>query len=169
MEHMSRPLVANNLLLSKMQRAKELANQEVLQSTKLKRRVTGLTLEVEELRKADRETEALLFEKSQEALRLYARNDELRTEVDGLKRELASRDEEMAQQKEELAKLKEELAHKDELFQQTKDELTSDVTDSNAAGFEDVMAQVAYLHPDVNLSQTGLNKTIADGKLVDAE
>jgi len=56
-EHMTRQLdkslVANNLILSKMQRAKELANQEVLQSTELKRRVTGLSLEVEELRKTD--------------------------------------------------------------------------------------------------------------------
>jgi len=104
-----------------------------------------------------------LFEKSQEALRLYVRNDDLRTEVDGLKRELASRDEEMAQQKEELAKLEEELAHKDELFQQTKDELTSDATDSYATGFEDSMAQVACVHPEVDLSQKGLNKTIADG------
>jgi len=47
-----------------MRRAKELASQEVLQATKLKRRVTRLTLEVEELRKTDRETKAILFEKS---------------------------------------------------------------------------------------------------------
>jgi len=46
-EHMSRQLgeslVAHNLLLSRVRRAKELLNQEVLQSTELKRRVTGLT------------------------------------------------------------------------------------------------------------------------------
>jgi len=57
MEHMSRQLgetlVANNLLLAKMQRAKELTNQEVFQSIELKRRVIRLTLEMEELRKAD--------------------------------------------------------------------------------------------------------------------
>ena len=74
-----------------------MTNQEVFQSTKLKRRVIELTLEVEELRKADRETKGLLFEKSQETLRLYARNDDLRIEVNGLKKELASRDEEMVQ------------------------------------------------------------------------
>jgi len=113
---------------------------------------------MEELRKTDRETKALLFEKSHEALRLYARNNDFRTEVDWLKRELASKDEEMAQQKEVLVKLKEELAHKDELFQQTKDELTSDSADSYVAGFEDAMAQVACVHLEVDLSQTGLNK-----------
>jgi len=88
-----------------------------------------------------------LFEKSQETLRLYARNDDLRSEVDGLKKELGSRDEEMAQLKKEMAKVKEEVICKDELFQQTKDELTSDVANSYAAGFEDAMAQVAYVHP----------------------
>jgi len=97
MEHMSRQLgeslVANNLLLSKMRRVKELANQEVLQTAELKRRVTGLTLEVEELRRTGWETKALLFGKSQEALGLYARNNDLRTKVERLKGELASRDE----------------------------------------------------------------------------
>jgi len=44
-----------------MKRAKELDNQEVLQTTELKRRVIGLTLEVEELRRNDRETKTLLF------------------------------------------------------------------------------------------------------------
>ena len=117
---------------------------------------------MEELRKADRETKAILFEKSQEALRLYARNGDLRTKVDGLKKELVSRDEEMARQKEKLAR-------KDELFQQTKDELTNDVAYSYAAGFEDAMAQVVCMHPGMDLSQTGLNKTIADGQLVDTE
>jgi len=109
--------------------------------------VTGLTLEVEELRKANRETKGLLFEKSQKTLRIYARNSDLRTEVECLKKELGGKDEEMAEVKEtlakldeEMAKLKEEVVHKDELFQQTKDELTSDATDSYAAGFEDAMA-----------------------------
>jgi len=80
-------------------------------------------------------------------LGLYARNSDLRTEVDRLKGELASRDE-------ELAKQKDELAHKDELFQQIK---------------EDVIPQVACMHPEVDLSQTGLSKTIIDGKLMDVE
>ena len=102
-------------------------------------------------------------------MRLYARNGDLRTEVDGLKKKLGSRDEEMSQVKEELAKLKEEIVRKDELFQQAKDELTSDVVDSYAAGFEDAMTQVVCVHPGMDLSQTGLNKTTVNGQLVDAE
>jgi len=149
LEHVSRQLgetlVGSNLLLSRMRRARELASQKILQSMELKRRLTGLALKVDELCKIDRETKNLLFEKSEETLRLYVRNGDLQAEVDGPKEKLGSRDEEMTQMKEELtklkeemAKLKEELVRKDELFQQTKDEFTSDVADSCAAGFEDV-------------------------------
>jgi len=45
----------------------------------------------------------------------------------------------------------------------------NDAVDSYAAGFEDSMAQVSCVHLGVDLSQTGLNKTIVDGQLVDAE
>jgi len=99
--------------------------------------VRGLVLEVDELRQADQETKRLLFEKSQETLRIYARNNDLCTEMDSLKKELGSKDEEMAQAKEALAKLEEEVARlkeevvrKDELFQQTKYELTNDAADA---------------------------------------
>jgi len=66
-----------------------------------------------------------------------------------------------------MARQQEEFAHKDELFQQIKDELTNDDVDSYAAGFEDVIVQVAYVHPEVDLSHTGLTKTVVDGQLVD--
>jgi len=44
--HLGETLVGYDLLFSKMRRAKELASQEVLQTTELKHRLTGLTLEV---------------------------------------------------------------------------------------------------------------------------
>ena len=82
--------------------------------------------------------------------------------MERLKGELAGRDEKMA-------KLKEELVQKDEFLQKTRDELMSDVADSYVAGFEDAMAQVTCVHPEVNLSQTGLGKAVVDGQLVDVE
>jgi len=51
-----------------------------------------------------------------------------------------------------LAKLKEELVRKEKLFQHTKDELTSDAVGAYATGFEDVIAQVACVHPGVDFS-----------------
>jgi len=50
-----------------------------------------------------------------------------------------------------LGQLLGELVRKDELFNQTKEELTNDVVDY-VAGFEDAMAQVACAHPGVDLS-----------------
>jgi len=63
----------------------------------------------------------------------------------------------------QLAKLKVELARKDEHFQQTKKELTKDVVESYVVGFEEAMAQVACVHPGVDLSQTRLAKKVEDG------
>jgi len=45
----------------------------------------------------------------------------------------------------------------------------SDIADSYAAGFEDAITQVTCVHPEVDLSHTGLNKTVVDGQLVDVE
>ena len=93
---------------------------------------------------------------------LYARNNNLNIEVEKLKGELASRDKEVARQRDEMAQ-------KDELLQKTKDQLMSDAADSYAAGFEDAMAQVTCVHPEVDLSQMGLGKAVVDGQLVDVE
>jgi len=95
-------------------------------------------------------------------LGLYARNNNLNIEVEKLKGELASRDKEVARQRDEMAQ-------KDELLQKTKDQLMSDAADSYAAGFEDAMAQVTCVHPEVDLSQMGLGKAVVDGQLVDVE
>jgi len=84
-------LVGSNLLLSKLQKLREAAGQDALQSKDLKRRETGMIFEMAELRKSDQETKKLLFEKSQETLRIYARNIDLRNEVDGLKETLDNR------------------------------------------------------------------------------
>lgn len=65
MEHPTRQLgetlVANFFLLSKLWKSKELAKDEALQAAGLKRQVTELTLEVEELQKVHQKTKALLF------------------------------------------------------------------------------------------------------------
>jgi len=118
-----------------LQRLKEAASQEALQTKELKRRETDMILKMEELHKSDQETKKLLFKKSQETLWIYARNTDLRAEVDGLEETLGSRDEEVTQLKERLAKLEEELVRKDEQFLQTKDELTRDVAESRDASW----------------------------------
>jgi len=49
------------------------------------------------------------------------------------------------------------------------EELTNDVVDAYATGFVDAMAQVACVHPRVDLSQTGLSKKIVGGQFVNAK
>jgi len=108
------------------------------------------------LRRVRQETKALLFGKSQEALGLYARNNDLRTEVEKLKEELAEIDE-------EVARLKEELAQKDELLQKTKEDLMSDAVESYMVGFEDAIAEAKYIYPESDFSQLGVRKIVVDG------
>jgi len=85
------------------------------------------------VRRVRQETKALLFGKSQEALGLYARNNDLCTDVEKLKEELTGRDE-------EVARMKKEMAQKDELLQKTKENLMSDVAESHTVGFVDGVA-----------------------------
>ena len=75
--HLGETLVGSSLLLSKTQKLKEAASQNALQIKELTRRETGRILEMAELRKSDQETKKLLFEKSQETLRIYVRNTDL--------------------------------------------------------------------------------------------
>jgi len=78
-------------------------------------------------------------------------------------------EERSTQQEQRLGQLEGELVRKDELFEQTKTELTNNVTNAYAVGFDDATTQVAYAHPEVDLFQTGLSKMIVDGQLVNAQ
>jgi len=60
---------------------------------------------------------------------------------------MARLEERATQQEVRLGQLEGELVRKEEIFNQTKEELTNDVVDAYAAGFEDTMAQVACAHP----------------------
>jgi len=82
---------------------------------------------------------------------------------------MARLEERATQQEVSLGQLEGELVRKDELFSQMKEELDSDAAGAYGAEFEDVMAQVACVHPGVDLSQIGLTKRIVDGQLVDAQ
>ena len=55
-KHLGGILVGSTLLLSKMRKARD---EDILEITELKRRYTGMTLEVDELREKDRETKKI--------------------------------------------------------------------------------------------------------------
>jgi len=60
-----------------MQKLKETVAQDALQVKELTLRETGKILELAELRKSDQKAKKLLFENSQETLRIYARDIDL--------------------------------------------------------------------------------------------
>jgi len=57
-----------------------------------------------------------------------------------------------------------ELAQKIELFKETEEELTNDAADAYGAGFEDAMAQVACVHPEMDLSHLRSRNGLLMGK-----
>ena len=69
----------------------------------------------------------------------------------------------------ELAQREEKLVQKDASLEKAKEELTKDIANSYLMGFDDVVAQVTYVYPELDLSKIGLGKVVVDGQLVDEE
>jgi len=82
---------------------------------------------------------------------------------------MAKLEERATQQEVQLGQLKGVLARKVELFNRNEEELTNDAADANGVGFEDAIAQVACVHPGVDLSQLDVTKQVVDGQLVAKE
>ena len=78
--------------------------------------------------------------------------------------------EEMTTQREvQLGQLEGELAQKVKHFKQTEEDLTNDIADAYGTGFEDVMAQVSCVHPEMDLSPFEVTKWVVDGQLMSKE
>ena len=61
--------------------------------------------------------------------------------------------------------VKGELAQQAETFKKTEAELIEDTADAYGAGFEDALAQVAYVHPEMDTSPFATSKRVVDGWL----
>ena len=154
----------------------KLREESTLQAKKSSQRETTLHQELENLRRTEKETKKLLFEKSQEALQAQSKILPLRNEVIELKdkaeevqAKMAKLEERATQREIQLGQLEGELTHKVELFMQTEEELTNDVVDAYGAGFEDALAQVACVHPGMDLSQFEVTRRVVDRQLVAKE
>jgi len=129
--------------------------------------------ELASLRQSEKEVKRLLFEKSQEALQSESKILPLSNEVVDLKEKVEEAQAKMAKLEERATKrevqfgqVEGELSQKIELFKQTGEELTNDATDAYGAGFEDAIAQVACVHPEMDLSPFAESKQVVDGQLV---
>ena len=115
--------------------------------------------ELSNLLQFEKETKRLLFEKSQDALQSKSKIQPLRNKVIDLEEKveeaqakMAKLEERATQREVQLGQVEGELAQKIEFFKQTEEELTNDVTDGYGAGFQDAMAQVACVHPEIRRS-----------------
>jgi len=59
-----------------------------------------------------------------------------------------------------------ELAQQAEAFKKTEAELIEDAADAYAAGFEDALAQVACVHPEMDTSPFAMSNRVVDGQVV---
>ena len=101
----------------------------------------------------------MLFDKGQETLQLEAkilplcnRVIDLEEQAEGAKAKMAKIEERVTQQEVQLGRVEGELAQKIELFNKIEAALIEDVADAYGAGFEDALAQVACVHPEMDIS-----------------
>jgi len=59
-----------------------------------------------------------------------------------------------------------ELAQQAEAFKKTEAELIEDAANAYATGFEDALAQVACVHPEMDTSPFATSNWVVDGQLV---
>ena len=173
-------LIASSLALSRAQKAEELkartAELEEELSLKTKtfaNRKTAMYNELASLYQSEKDIKKALFDKSHEVVQLEAkilplRNNvvDLEEKVEEMQAKKAKLEERATQRKVLLGKVERELAERIELFKKTKEELTNDVVDAYGEGFQDVIAQFACVHPEVDLSPFSESKCIVDGQLV---
>jgi len=146
-------LVTSSVSMSKAWDSKAKLREELaLQAKIFSKRNAALNQELTSLRQLEKETKRLLFEKSEEALQLESKILPLRNKVvdlEGAQAKMAKLVERATHREVQFAQVEGELAQKIELFKHTEEELTNDVY---GVVFEDAMAQVACVHPEMDLS-----------------
>jgi len=65
----------------------------------------------------------------------------------------------------QLGRVEGELAQQAETFKPTEVELIKDAADTYAAGFEDALAQVACVHPEMDISPFATSNRVVEGQL----
>ncbi|KAK7332477.1 hypothetical protein VNO80_29229 [Phaseolus coccineus] len=160
-------------LLEETAQLKKELEQKDLQLRQATQRETALNQELGSLRQSEKETKKLLFSKGQEALQLEAkilplRNKiiELEEQAEGAQAKMIKLEERATDREVQLGKVEEELAQQLELLRKTEAELIDDAADAYGEGFGDALAQVACVHPEMDLSPYSAIMQVVDGQIV---
>jgi len=183
-------LFASNLALNRIQDSEDLKvrvaklEEDLTARTKIfTNRETTLYLELESLRQSEKDAKKALHDKGLEAveletkiLPLHTRGVELEDLVVELKGKVANLEERATQREVLLGQVEGKLAEKTESlagtiesFRRTEEELTNDVVEAYGEGFQDVVAQFACAHPEVDLTLFGESKCVVDDQIVPRE
>jgi len=176
-------LFASNLALSRTQEFEDLKvkmaklDEDLTAMTKVfANRETALYLELASLRQSEKDAKKALQDKSLKAVELEAKILPLRTrtvELDDivaeLKEKVANLENRSTQREILLGQVEGELAEKTESLRRTEEELTNNSAVAYGEGFQDVVAQFACAHPEVDLSFFDESKCVVDGQIVPRE
>ena len=91
---------------------------------------------------------------------------ELEEQADATKAKMATLEERAICWEVQLGRAKGDLAEKTELFKKAEAELLEDATDAYGGGFEDALAQVAYVNSELDLTPFTVLKRVVDGQFV---
>jgi len=125
------------------------------------------------LRQSEKDVKKWLFDKDQEYTDLESKVLPLRTKVMELKEQEEATKAKMAKLEEraisrevQLCRVEGELVEKTELFKKAEAKLLEDAADAYGGGFEDALAQIACVHPKLDLTPFTVLKRVVDGQLV---
>ena len=91
---------------------------------------------------------------------------ELEEQAEATKAKMAKLEERAVSREVQLGRVEGELAEKTEPFKKAEAELLEDTADAYGGGFEDALAQVACVHPELDLTPFIALKRVVDGQLV---
>ena len=128
---------------------------------------TPLCSTLSSLRQLEEDTKKLRFDKGQEVVQLESKIFPLRTRVIELedqteetKAKMAKLEERATNQEVQIGRVESELAKK------TEAEIIEDAADAYGWGFEDALAQVACVHPELDLTPCTVVMQVVDGQLM---
>jgi len=91
---------------------------------------------------------------------------ELEEEAEVTKAKMAKLEERATNQEVQLGRVEGELTQQAEAFKKTEAELIEDVADAYPTGFEDALALVACVHPEMDTSPFATSNRVIDGQVV---
>jgi len=134
---------------------------------------TALDQEISSLRQTEKEIKKRIFDKGQlytdlesKVLPLRTKRVELEKEIEVAKAKIAKLEERATNREVQLGRVEAEFTQQAKNFKKAEAELIEDAIDAYVAGFEDALAQVACVYPEMDASPFATSNCVMDGQIV---